>query len=102
VTPLQLRVAEPEAGRAASVIEAACLAIRFSVGCASIIHLIIQTILLDPSGAVWTDEAPNVSRLNPSGAVQIDAENPSRNRKVELESLLVGGPVQLPTSLRWR
>jgi hypothetical protein len=44
--------------------------------------MIIQTILLYPSGAVWTDEAPNVSRLDPSGAVQIDAEHPSRNRKV--------------------
>jgi hypothetical protein len=31
--------------------------------------MIIQTILLDPSGAVWTDEAPNVSRLDPSGGV---------------------------------
>jgi len=28
--------------------------------------LIIQTILLDPSGALWTDEAGNVSRLDPS------------------------------------
>jgi len=48
-----------------------------------IIRLIIQTILLYPSGAVWTDEASNVSRLDPSGAVQVDAEHPSRNRKVE-------------------
>jgi hypothetical protein len=47
-----------------------------------IIHLIIPTILLDPSGAVWTDGASNVSRLDPSGAVQIDAEHPTRNRKV--------------------
>jgi hypothetical protein len=39
-------------------------------------------ILLDPSGAVWTDEAPNVSRLDPSGADQADAEHPTRNRKV--------------------
>jgi hypothetical protein len=62
---------------------AACLAIRFSVGCALIIPMIIQTILLDPSGAVWTDEASNVSRLDPSGADQADAENPTRNRKVE-------------------
>jgi hypothetical protein len=45
--------------------------------------LIIQTILLYPSGAVWTDEASNVSRLDPSGADQIDAEHPTRNRKVE-------------------
>jgi hypothetical protein len=43
--------------------------------------MIIQTILLDPSRAVWTDEASNVSRLNPSEAVQVDAEHPSRNRK---------------------
>jgi hypothetical protein len=31
--------------------------------------MIIQTILLDPSEAAWTDEAPNVSRLNPSRPV---------------------------------
>jgi hypothetical protein len=47
-----------------------------------IIPMIIQTIILDPSGAVWTDEPSNVSRLDRSGAVQIDAEHPSRNRKV--------------------
>jgi hypothetical protein len=47
----------------------ACLGIRFSVGCALIIHLIIQTILLDPSGAIRTDGPSNVSRLDPSGAV---------------------------------
>jgi hypothetical protein len=46
-----------------------------------IIRLIIQTILLYPSGAVWIDEALNVSRLDPSGAVQFDAEHPPRNRK---------------------
>jgi hypothetical protein len=51
-----------------------------------IIRLIIQTILLYPSGAVWTDGPSNVSRLDPSGAVQIDAEHPSRNRKVEDEA----------------
>jgi len=47
-----------------------------------IIHLIIQTILLYPSGAVWTDDAAHVSRLDPSGADQIDANHPTRNRKV--------------------
>jgi hypothetical protein len=47
-----------------------------------IIRLIIQTILLYPSGAVWTDGASNLSSLDPSGAVQSDAEHPSRNRKV--------------------
>ena len=40
-----------------------------------IIRLIIQTIRQDPSGAVWTDEAPNLSRPDPSGADQIDAEH---------------------------
>jgi hypothetical protein len=37
--------------------------------------LIIQTIRLDPSGSVWTDEAFNLSRPDPSGADQIDAEH---------------------------
>jgi hypothetical protein len=37
--------------------------------------LVIQTILLYPSGAVWTDEASNVSRPDPSGADQIDAKH---------------------------
>jgi hypothetical protein len=39
----------------------------------------------DPTGrtrSVWTDEASNVSRLDPSGADQVDAEHPARNRKV--------------------
>jgi hypothetical protein len=49
--------------------EMACLAIRSCIGCALIIRLIIQTILLDPSGAIWTDGPSNVSRLDPSGAV---------------------------------
>jgi hypothetical protein len=40
-----------------------------------IIRLIIQTIRRDPSGSVWIDEAPNVSRPDPSGADQIDAEH---------------------------
>jgi hypothetical protein len=44
--------------------------------------LIIQTIVLDRSGAVWTEEAFNVSRLDPSGAVQVDAEHPSRKGEV--------------------
>jgi len=47
-----------------------------------IIPMIIQTIGLDPSGAVWTDEAAHVSRLDRSGADQADAEHPTRNRKV--------------------
>jgi hypothetical protein len=44
--------------------------------------MIIQTILLDPTGAIRTNEASNVSRLDPSGADQIDADYPTRNRKV--------------------
>jgi hypothetical protein len=44
--------------------------------------MIIQTILLYPSGAVWTDEAPNVSSHDPTVAIQADCEHPSRNRKV--------------------
>jgi hypothetical protein len=38
-----------------------------------IIPTIIHTILLDPSIAVWTDEASNMSRPDPSGALQVDA-----------------------------
>jgi len=47
-----------------------------------IIPMIIQTILLDPSGAVSTDSTSNVSRLDPPGADQIDADHPTRNRKI--------------------
>jgi hypothetical protein len=36
----------------------------------------------DPSGSVWTDGAPNVSRQDPTSAVQFDAEHLARNRKV--------------------
>jgi hypothetical protein len=54
--------------------------IRLFVGCTLIIPMIIQTIRLDPSG---TDGASNVSRPDPSGAVQVDAGHPSRKRKVE-------------------
>jgi hypothetical protein len=53
---------------------------------ALIIPMIIQTILLDPSEAVWTDGPSNVSSLDPSGAVQIDAEHPSRNRALRHEA----------------
>jgi hypothetical protein len=60
--------------------------IGFSVGCPLIIPMIIQTILLDPTGAVWTDKASNVSSPDPSGADQADAEHPSRKRKVEVRA----------------
>jgi len=46
-----------------------------------IIPMIIQTIGLDPSRAVWTESASNLSSLDPSGADQGDAEHPARNRK---------------------
>jgi hypothetical protein len=36
----------------------------------------------DPSGAVWSDSASNVSRLDPPGADQVDAKHPARNREV--------------------
>jgi hypothetical protein len=49
---------------------------------ALIIRLIIQTILLVPSGAVWTDEGPNVSRLDPTRSVRVDAEHPAHGRKI--------------------
>jgi hypothetical protein len=48
-----------------------------------IIRLIIQMIRRDPSRSAWIDEASSVSRPDPSGTDQIDAEHPSRNRKVE-------------------
>jgi hypothetical protein len=44
--------------------------------------MIIQTILLDPSGAIWSDGPSNVSRPDPSETDQVDAEQPARNRKV--------------------
>jgi hypothetical protein len=69
---------------AARAREGRCLpGIRLKIGCALIIPMIIQTILLYPSGSVWTDEASSVSRPDPAGAIQTDAEHPTRNRKVE-------------------
>jgi hypothetical protein len=73
----------------------ACLGIRSVVGCALIIPMIIQTIRLEPSGAVWTDGAPNVSRPDPSQAIQADAEQPSRNRKV-VDFFGIGGTNDRP------
>jgi hypothetical protein len=40
-----------------------------------IIRLIIQSIRRDRSGSVWIDDPSNVSRPDPSGADQIDAEH---------------------------
>jgi hypothetical protein len=58
------------------------LAIRSCIGCALIIRLIIQTIRRDPSGPVGIDEASNLSRPDPSGADQIDAEHQSTDLAV--------------------
>src|SRR5215216_6659526 len=60
----------------------------------------------DPTGSVWsrlTDEAFNVSRLYPSGAVQVDVEHPARNRKVEGSNLSSGfkAPGQWPACFAW-
>jgi hypothetical protein len=60
-----------------------------------IIPVILQTILLDPSGAVWTDGASNVSRPDPSQAIQIDAEHSTRNRKV-VDFFGIGGTNDRP------
>jgi hypothetical protein len=49
-----------------------------------IIRLIIQTIRRDRTRSVWTDEAPNVSRPDPTGADQIDAAH-------QATDLAVGG-----------
>jgi hypothetical protein len=40
-----------------------------------VIRLVIRTIRRDPSGSVWTDGAPNLSRPDPPGTDQIDAEH---------------------------
>jgi hypothetical protein len=66
----------------------ACLAIRVLSDATLIIPMIIQAILLDPSRAVWSDSASNLSRPDPSGADQADAEHPTRNRKAKGSNLL--------------
>ncbi len=63
------------------------LGIRRRIECAMVIPMVIQTILLDPSGAAWTDGPPNVSRQDPSRVVQFDAEHLARNRRVEVVRL---------------
>jgi hypothetical protein len=70
-------------------------ALRFSVGCPLIIRMIIQTIRLGPSGAVWTDAAPNVSRQDPARSIQSDAGFLARNRKVEGSNPFSGSKQQL-------
>jgi hypothetical protein len=52
--------------------------------------LIIQTIQQDPSRSVWIDEALNVSRPDPSGADQIDAEHQATDLAVGAARRLAG------------
>jgi hypothetical protein len=63
-----------------------------------IIHLIIQTIRRDPSGPNGIDEAPNVSRSDPSGADQVDAEHQPTDLMVAFSSAgcLWSGIASLP------
>jgi hypothetical protein len=56
--------------------------IRHKIGCALVIPMIIQTILLSPSGPDWIDAASNLSRHDPTSAVQSDTKHLARNRKV--------------------
>jgi len=48
-----------------------------------IIQMIIQTIRLDPSRPDATDSSPNLSRPDPSGSDQIDADHQSTDLAVE-------------------
>jgi hypothetical protein len=69
-----------------------------------IIRLIIQTILLDPSGAIETDEPSNVSRPDPSGADQIDAEHQATDLAVRsaLAARMQTSPARTaPTAGAW-
>jgi len=48
--------------------------------------MIIQMILVDPSGADQIDEASNVSSPDPAGADQIDAEHQATDLAVGSQS----------------
>jgi hypothetical protein len=52
--------------------------IRRGIECA----VIIQSTNLHPSGSDPIDATPDVSRQDPTSAVQVDAEHLTRNRKV--------------------
>jgi hypothetical protein len=56
-----------------------------------IVPLIIQTILPDPFGSGWTDETPNLSRPDTSGADQIDTEHQAT--ELRLVMLIAHSPV---------
>jgi hypothetical protein len=52
----------------------------------------------DPNLAVdtvWTESASNLSSLDPSGAYWVDAEHPTRNRKVAVQAIALTMPVDL-------
>ena len=54
------------------------------------VALIIQTIRRDWSGSVWTDEASNVCRLDPSGAVQGGCDGALSRRATSVDTALDG------------
>ena len=76
--------------RLARVVTQLALPSDSAFGFALIIPIIIQTVLLCPSGAVWTGGSSNVSRLDPSGTVRSDAEHPACNRMIVPHVLCVG------------
>jgi hypothetical protein len=53
--------------------------------------LIIQTILLDSSRSVWIDDPSNLSRPDPSGADQIDAEHQASDLAVARPNHVASG-----------
>jgi hypothetical protein len=63
-----------------------------------IIRLIIQTIPRDPSRSVQIDDASNVSRPDPSGADQIDAEHQATD--LAIVAACVGPGVSPPASIQ--
>jgi low temperature requirement protein LtrA len=52
-----------------------------------IIPMIIQTIVLDPSGAIWTDEVSNVGGLDPPGPIRSAAEQPARKARWSTDAM---------------
>jgi hypothetical protein len=71
---------------------------------ALIIRLIIQTIRRDRSGSDGIDEAPNLSRPDPTGADQIDAEHQATDLAVSRASWQVpyiGVPFRSDMAAGW-
>jgi hypothetical protein len=67
---------------------------------ALVIPLVIRTIRQDPSGSVWIDEASNLSRADPSGADQIDAEYQATDLAVGGVRIPCGAPPSLSFAAR--